>query len=123
VWGRVLSDLDKCEGGGAGIRWLLSPEPERDDVAPSSDAASIFPLVENILRSSGFQSAESPIRYLKEALRMDEDLIKFLADATCLQSANPLWAAVRKFRLTASLFGSVLRPLLKNRAVAPKGFA
>jgi len=119
VWGRVLADLEKCGGGGAGLRWLLSPEPERDDVAPPSADASIFPLVDTILNSSDYQTAESKRTYLEEALRMDSHLIEFLAEATISQSSNPLWAAVRKFRITATKFGPVLRPLQKNRKVPP----
>ncbi|XP_052130185.1 uncharacterized protein LOC127751134 [Frankliniella occidentalis] len=119
VRGRVLADLDKCGGGGAGLRWLLSPEPERDDVAPPSADASIFPLVDHILKSSDYQSAESKRAYLEEALRMDSQLIEFLAEATISQSSNPLWAAVRKCRLTATKFGSILRPLKNNRKVPP----
>ena len=88
-------------GNFTGTLWLLSPEPEKSNVLPVI-------TVEEIVLSAEFVNHVDKKSYLTEKLRMSEDQRIAVNKATPGQRDNPSWHMIRKGRLTASNFGSVL---------------
>ena len=107
--GREISNEDrswfyqelKKYGNFTGTLWLLSPEPEKSNVLPVI-------TVEDIVLSEEFVNHVDKKSYLTEKLRVTEDQRIALNKATIGQRDNPCWHMIRKGRLTASNFGSVL---------------
>ena len=91
----------KKYGNFTGTLWLLSPEPEKSNVLPVI-------TVEDIVLSEEFVNHVDKKSYLAEKLRVSEDQRIALNKATIGQQDNPCWHVIRKGRLTASNFGSVL---------------
>ena len=89
------------------MHWILSPEV--------SAPAPVVPLVEDILVSEQFLQSCNPVTVLRQQLIVNAETVKDVASATAGQRFNPLWAAVRKLRITASNFGPVLRACRLNR--------
>ena len=83
-------------------QWLLSPEPSR-----TMDSDII--LVENLIISQDYTESSCPMTWLRRALVMNQDHVRHIAELTCGQRDNPLWACVRKLRFTASNFGPLLK--------------
>ncbi|XP_062592758.1 uncharacterized protein LOC134254222 [Saccostrea cucullata] len=89
------------------MHWILSPEPPVPTLA--------VPLVENLISSQEFISAENPIAWMKQKLMINEQEIQQIACLTTGQKENCMWSSVRKNRLTASNFGCVLAAIKRNR--------
>ncbi|XP_062580316.1 uncharacterized protein LOC134242248 isoform X2 [Saccostrea cucullata] len=89
------------------MHWILSPEPPVPTLA--------VPLVEDLISSQEFISAENPIAWMKQRLMINEQEIQQIACLTTGQKENCMWSSVRKNRLTASNFGCVLAAIKRNR--------
>ncbi|XP_061164340.1 uncharacterized protein LOC133205416 [Saccostrea echinata] len=89
------------------MHWILSPEPPVPTLA--------VPLVEDLISSQEFISAENPIAWMKQKLMINEQQIQQIASLTTGQKENCMWSSVRKNRLTASNFGCVLAAIKRNR--------
>lgn len=60
------------------------------------------PLVEDLISSQEFISAENPIAWMKQKLMINEQEIQQIACFTTGQKENCMWSSVRKNRSTAS---------------------
>ncbi|XP_062586339.1 uncharacterized protein LOC134247962 isoform X1 [Saccostrea cucullata] len=89
------------------MHWILSPEPPVPTLA--------VPLVEDLISSQEFISAENPIAWMKQKLMINEQEIQQIACLTTGQKENCMWSSVRKNRSTASNFGCVLAAIKRNR--------
>ncbi|XP_062588594.1 uncharacterized protein LOC134250257 [Saccostrea cucullata] len=89
------------------MHWILSPEPPVPTLA--------VPLLEDLISSQEFISAENPIAWMKQKLMINDQEIQQIACLTTGQKENCMWASVRKYRLTASNFGCVLAASKRNR--------
>ncbi|XP_062610659.1 uncharacterized protein LOC134272440 [Saccostrea cucullata] len=89
------------------MHWILSPEPPVPTLA--------VPLVEDLISSQEFISAENPIAWMKQKLMINGQEIQQTACLTTGQKENCMWSSVRKNRLTASNFGCVLAAIKRNR--------
>ncbi|XP_062620840.1 uncharacterized protein LOC134282449 isoform X2 [Saccostrea cucullata] len=89
------------------MHWILSPEPPVPTLK--------VPLVEDLISSQEFISAENPIAWMKQKLMINEQEIQQIACLTTGQKENCMWSSVRKNRLTASNFGCVLAAIKRNR--------
>ena len=85
-----------------GTLWLLSPEPDKSTVLPVNTVEDIV-LCEELLNHADKTSN------LMEKLCISEDQHVAVNTATIGQWDNPSWQMLRKGRLTASNFGSVLK--------------
>ena len=92
----------KKYGNFTGTLWLLSPEPDKGTVLPVN-------TVEDIVLCEEFLNHADKTSYLIEKLRISEDQRVAVNTATIGQRDNPSWQMLRKGRLTASNFGSVLK--------------
>lgn len=92
----------KKYGKFTGMAWLLSPEPPKKTLP-------IF-TVEDIVSSKEFLDIElkSQEDFLLQKLKVTDEQIKLVNEITKGQRENPSWLMLRKGRLTASNFGSVL---------------
>ncbi|XP_015772435.1 PREDICTED: uncharacterized protein LOC107350709 [Acropora digitifera] len=82
----------------------MTPEPPEPQPLP-------IPTINEIITSQGFlsvQGKENQIAYLQDKVKFSNDAVETIATITKGQRTNPLWHHVRKGRLTASNFGSVL---------------
>lgn len=99
-----------------GLWWIMSPEPRPPQPLP-------IPTIEDLIQSEDFLSIEGiqdQIAYIQNRAKVSDVTITELAQLTKGQRDNPLWQQLRKGRLTASNFGSVLKakritPSLKKR--------
>ena len=91
----------KKYGNFTGTLWLLSPEPDKSTVLPVK-------TVEDIVLCEEFLNHADKTSYLIEKLRISEDQRVAVNTATIGQRDKPSWQMLRKGRLTASNFGSVL---------------
>lgn len=90
------------------MHWILSPEPQSDQMTVCP-----IPLVEELLMNEHFVSMN--ITWLRQNMIVRPDLIPVVAGLTCGQRTNPMWSAIRKFRFTASNFGQILRAINRKR--------
>lgn len=88
------------------MHWLLSPEPPKVPL--------IVPVIEDLLVSDEYLSTEYKQDWLRSSLHLSPSTIQVVIQQTCGQRENPLWAVVRKHRLTASNFGAVLSAVRKQ---------
>lgn len=88
------------------MHWILQPEPE-----PGQHCCT--PLIGDLIATPGFKSGEGD--WLRGQMVVSTELINFVAAQTVGQRDNPLWAAVRKFRFTASNFSDILTAVRLNR--------
>ncbi|XP_062583748.1 uncharacterized protein LOC134245490 isoform X2 [Saccostrea cucullata] len=101
----------------------LFPAPDRFinysnalDTIPEPPVPTLaVPLVEDLISSQEFISAENPIAWMKQKLMINEQEIQQIACLTTGQKENCMWSSVRKNRLTASNFGCVLAAIKRNR--------
>ncbi|XP_065056838.1 uncharacterized protein LOC135685036 [Rhopilema esculentum] len=91
----------KKYGSFTGTLWLLSPEP----------AKALLPItpVEDIIVSSEFINHNNQREYLVKRLEITAEQRLKVNQVTIKQRENPSWHILRKGRLTASNFGSVLK--------------
>eukprot|EP00795_Rhopilema_esculentum_P005378 gene5378-553_t len=91
----------KKYGSFTGTLWLLSPEP----------AKALLPItpVEDIIVSSEFINHNNQREYLVKRLEITAEQRLKVNQVTIKQQENPSWHILRKGRLTASNFGSVLK--------------
>ncbi|XP_062617782.1 uncharacterized protein LOC134279405 [Saccostrea cucullata] len=89
------------------MQWIVSEEPP----APKVDV----PCVEDLLLTEGYTSATNKVQWLKTNLRVSKQQTEQVAQMTCGQRTNYLWALVKKNRLTASNFGVVLSAIRRQR--------
>ncbi|CAM4732372.1 unnamed protein product [Leuciscus chuanchicus] len=102
--------LDQFQGRFTGVSWLLTPEPE-------TQQGSLLHLCSHSIVTANKHLGSDAVL---AALRLSLDQIMAIQTATVGQKDNHLWHALRKGRLTASNFGSVLSakratPSLINR--------
>lgn len=91
----------------------MSPE-----VSSTENEMSLkVPMVEDVLTSEAFMKSDAPLTYIQRKLLVGAEEIKKVAAATIGQRTNPMWAAVRKLRLTASNFGALLQAVRLNRYI------
>lgn len=87
-----------------GLWWIMSPEPAPPQPLP-------VPKIEELIQCKEFlllQDQQEQIAYIQDRVKISQDCIKEVALQTKGQRDNPLWHEVRRGRLTASNFGSVL---------------
>lgn len=84
----------------------MSPEP------PTSKP--IIPVIEDLIFSNEYISAICKKDWLRRALHLTPDKIIDVAVQTSGQRDNPMWAVVRKHRITASNFGPILSAIEKQ---------
>jgi len=68
--------------------------------------------------TAGFNEAEDKVDFVVRQLAVSTDTIQYTANATSGQRDNSLWASVRKGRLTASNFGSIIKSVNSGRQPA-----
>ena|SRR5664279_3221001 len=91
------------------LQWVLEPEPVGQlPFAP-------LPLVEDLLLCSEYNAATDKRAWLEMMLYVSQRTAHHIATSTVGQRSNPMWALIRKNRLTASNFGSVLTAIRRNR--------
>jgi len=94
------------------LQWILSPEPSQ--LPPAAR------VITELLQSEAYQQARNKRSWLEENVRMSEEQRQSVTVSTCGQRCNPHWSVVRRHRLTASNFGSVLSALKRNRCLSLK---
>lgn len=90
--------LSQFQGRFTGISWLLTPEPETQQELLLHLYAERIIATQKHLGSDGILAA----------MRMSVEQLLAIQTATVGQKDNPIWHDMRKGRLTASNFGSVL---------------
>lgn len=71
--------------------------------------------IENILLSAEFNGAVDKILFFKERSNLKREVITEVAKMTTGQTQNENWYLTRKYRITASNFGSILACCARNR--------
>ena len=102
---RELFHKLKNYGKFTGLYWLMSPEPQ---IQPNP-----LPIVtiNDIIYSEDFLHLQDPHAqrdHLLERVKLDWQTIQQVSHLTTGQRDNPSWQMIRKSRLTASNFGSIL---------------
>lgn len=92
----------------AAQQWILSDEPVKQS---SPDLV----LIEDLLVSSDYLESTTPRNWLRRATVVSPSQIRRIVELTVGQRDNPAWCLVRKYRFTASNFGSLLHAVEKNR--------
>ena len=95
--------FEQLQGYGqfTGIHWLMAPEPDKQD--------QDLPVLERVLSSNEFRDArDKKVFFLQKMIMKREHILK-IADITKGQRKNDAWHRIRRGRLTASNFGSVLQ--------------
>jgi len=69
-------------------------------------------------KTAGFGEAEDKVDFIMSQLMVSTEVIQNTAKATSGQRDNSLWASVRKGRLTASNFGSIIKSIDSGRQPA-----
>jgi len=90
-----------------GFGWLLSPEPQV--------AKLPVPLVSDLMTKPAYSLADNKVEFIVKRLPISPEVIKQTALATCGQRENNFWGPVRRGRLTASNFGTVLKSVNSGR--------
>ena len=101
---RALYSHLSAYGRFTGLWWIMTPEPPEPQPLP-------IPTINEIITSQEFlsvQGKENQIAYIQDKVKISNDAVETIATITRGQRTNPLWHHVRKGRLTASNFGSVL---------------
>ena len=101
---RALYSHLSAYGRFSGHWWIITPEPHEPQPLP-------IPTINEIITSQKFlsvQGKENEIAYLQDKVKISNDAVETKATITKGQRTNTLWHRVRKGRLTASNFGSVL---------------
>lgn len=89
-----------------GLCWLLSPEPQ-----PQSQKELPIPTIEELIFSEDFLTLATDaeqVNFIKLKVATDAETARKISLVTAGQRNNPMWHLIRKGRLTASNFGSVL---------------
>lgn len=102
---RELFQSLKNYGKFTGLYWVMSPEPQIQ--------ATPLPVatIDDIIFSEEFlqlQGPEAQRQHLLERATLDWKTIQQVSHFTAGQRDNPSWQMIRKSRLTASNFGSIL---------------
>ncbi|XP_034245756.1 uncharacterized protein LOC117647892 [Thrips palmi] len=106
----------QCGRGGAGIAWILQPEPEPENGTDEDSPECVtIPCIMSILRSVEFNEARDKFKYLLSAAKMSPSAICQIASATVGQMTNPLWTEGRMYRFNGSKIGDVIHAAVKNR--------
>lgn len=87
-----------------GLCWLMSPEPQSKKQLP-------IPTIEELIFSEEFLAQPTDgeqVDFIKSKVAVDTETARNISLLTAGQRNNPTWHIVRKGRLTASNFGSVL---------------
>jgi hypothetical protein len=92
------------------LHWILSPEVEAQTSLPVQ-------LVEDLMMREEYVHSSVPLQWLRRALVVNPEQVTMVAEKTKGQRDNPLWAAVRKLRFTASNFGDLLKAVDHKRLV------
>ena len=82
----------------------MTPEPPEPQPLP-------IPTIKEVMTSQEFlsvQGKENQIAYLQDKVKISNDAVETIATISKRQRTRPLWHHVRKGRLKASNFGSVL---------------
>ena len=82
------------------LKWILSPEPTAKP-APAL-------VVEDLLLSEGFINDPNPMLWLRKMMVVPDNIQEETVRALMGQRTNPMWSIMRKYRITASVFGAVL---------------
>ena len=102
---RAALYADLCQYGRfTGLWWLLNPEPPKQNVVS-------VPLVKEIAFSKEVIESSSlsrKVELFKASISICAEDLSKVSQLTIGQRDNPQWHVVRKGRLTASTFGSVL---------------
>jgi hypothetical protein len=89
------------------LHWILAEEPKAD--------GSPVPLIEDLLTSKDYIAADDSKTWLRKSLILSPEKIMEAAFISTGQRENTLWAAIRKFRFTASNFGQIIGAAKRNR--------
>lgn len=95
-------------GNTVGFTWLLQDEVNDDEVKD-------LPIIEDIISSEDFVGAPNKIEVFKQKCQLSAQKIEAIAAVTIGQNSNEKWFLIRKFRLTASNFGTILGACKRNR--------
>ncbi|XP_078377984.1 uncharacterized protein LOC144661153 [Oculina patagonica] len=96
----------RAYGRFTGLSWILSPEP----IKPQRDLP--VPTIEELIFSEEFltlSTADEQLEFIRQKLKVEEEIVQQISKLTIGQRNNPSWHLVRKGRLTASNFGSVIK--------------
>ena len=117
IQSRIPDFLDKVRGKQLGISFLLDPSLQQPSMPqPSSHS------------KPDDQDLKETIEAFIVSLKVTAAKAREIERNTCEQRLSPLWFSVRRYRLTSSLFGSVLRrrldtlPFFVLRIIQPKRF-
>lgn len=91
-----------------GFAWILKDEPENVNAELAVDVAVI-------LLSDEYMSAENPTECFQEKMKVSQQQIELIAEATIGQNLNINWLMARRFRITGSNFGALIGSIKRNR--------
>lgn len=80
----------------------------------STKSEKIFADLQPIVESKRFQNSKDKKRYLRRHCSFWRDSIDEIAAKTADQFDDPCYVALRKYRLTASCFGEILKAIRLN---------
>ena len=118
IQSRIPDLLDKVRGEQLGISFILDPSLQQSSTPqPSSHS------------KPDDQDLKETIEAFMVSFKVTAAKAREIERNTCEQRLSPLWFSVRRYRLTSSLFGSVLRRRLDTfpdslilRIIQPKRF-
>ncbi|KAI4455404.1 hypothetical protein MML48_9g00009794 [Holotrichia oblita] len=99
------ADLGKV--GAVGFSWILKSEP--------SVESNVVPSIEELLYSEEYHKALNKSEYIQQKCGISREVIVKVATITTGQSTNENWLVIRKNRLTASKFATVLKACRRNK--------
>jgi len=91
-----------------GFSWLLRPEASESEICLLED-------IETLLLSEEYKNAINKKEFFSKKLKIDTEKIKLVEKSTRGQAKNENWLVARKFRLTASKFGLVIKAIKKQK--------
>ena len=96
--------------GGVAFAWLLQTEPDRPYLS--------VPTLESLLSQKQYKLLADGVGELTKDLALTPIMCQQVEQASRGQATNPLWAAYRRGRITASNFGPVLKSAASSRQPA-----
>lgn len=117
---KMYDTLPMCGRGGAGMAWLLQPEPQGLEAENNSDEEDTpqcvsIPSIMDIIKSTEFSEATNQFQYLMSSAKLTHADIRAIASSTVGQNLNPLWTEARLFRFNGSKLGDVIHAAVKRR--------
>lgn len=101
---QLKSYMDKVRGQGIGVSLLLDERTRHWSSANDTNTNGESPLTPALPTK---EELKDRVREFKKSLMLPSNKLREVEQSTRDQSESPLWYSVRKYRITASYFGSV----------------